>query len=95
MTSSHPEYKCKPLQRRYGGEHRGGFHGARKAIVSAVIEAAKPQQHVVPDPNKKSAQFQYMSKCDDPSMVQHFFECTLVAPANILVGELLSLSPDY
>ena len=35
------------------------------------------------------------SKCDDPRAVQRVFEYTLVVPANISVGELLSLSPDY
>ena len=72
-----------------------GERGAYPAMVSAAVEAAKSQQHVVPEPNKKAAQFQYTSKCDDPSAVQRVFERTLAAPANISVGELLSLSPEY
>ena len=65
------------------------------AIVSAATGAVKSQQHIPSEVNKKAAQFQYSSNCDDPSAVQRVFECTLAAPANISVGELLSLSPDY
>jgi hypothetical protein len=61
------------------------------AIVSAAAEAGKPHTEL----NKRSPQYQYSSKCDDPSAVQRVFEQTLAAPANISVGELLSLSPDY
>ena len=69
--------------------------GAYPAIVSAATGAVKSQQHVPSEGNKKAAQFQHSSKCDDASAVQWVFECTLVVPANISVGELLSLSPDY
>ena len=72
-----------------------GARGAYPAIVSAAMDAAKLLPHVVLEPNKKPAWFQHMSKCDDPNMVQHVFQCTLAAPANISVGELLSLSPNY
>ena len=41
------------------------------------------------------AQYQYTSKCDDASAVQHVFKRNLATPANVTWGELLVLSPDY
>ena len=64
-------------------------------IVLATTEVENSQQFVVPEPSKKVAQFQYTLKCDDPSAVQCVFKHTLAALANISVGELLSLSPEY
>ena len=68
------------------------------AIVSATAEMVKMPSalhHILPESNKKTAQYQYTLKCDNASAVQHVFERNLATPANVTWGELLALSPDY
>ena len=67
-------------------------------MVTATMETEKSSSaphHAAPEPNRKAAQFQYMSKCEDASTVQRVFECNLAVPANVTWGELLTLSTDF
>jgi hypothetical protein len=78
-------------------ENAGVFEeerGAYPAILSPAETMKSPQQASL-DPSRKAAQYQYSLKCEDSSAVHRVFERTLAAPANISMGELLSLSPDY
>ena len=73
----------------------GNAGGAYPAMVANNTALTQLPASAAPEPVKKTSQYQYKSKSDNPSALQHCFERDLDSPVNITWRELLALSPDF
>ena len=73
----------------------GNMGGAYPAMVANNTAPMQLPASAAPEPVKKTSQYQYTSKSDNPSALQRCFERDLDSLVNITRRELLALSPDF